>query len=346
MVFDQGLAAFIIANNKPGLAAFIVANKHALWVNFYKKYCTGTESVHSRKPTIFFLRISQIGSLYEGCHKNTGSSKTQTGFLFKICHKIAGFSKSRQHGTTWNTAQRSAEQCHIEYVSQNSGNFDKLSQIKTDKNKFEKPMPSWNWKQGKFRIFLVYTGRRRQKLSRNNEGRSAKLSSSSEQKTTESCSVAECLEREIEQQSKFKFKINLVTNYKWSMKFNKMKIWIKFSKLNIGQYSNYAGNAGILILVDQLVENEDLPDEFGKFKFTSGFVEEEMVYKSLKSVALFFVDRKSRKIRLKHRNNEIIETLQVTKQHYTKQEIILREMKQNNGIVDFYIIHKSEDPSV
>ena len=91
MVFDQGLAAFIIAN-KPGLAALIIVNKHALLVNFYKKYCIGTESVHSRKLTIFFLRES----LYKGCHQNTGSFKSQIGFLFKK----AGFSKLRHLGIT------------------------------------------------------------------------------------------------------------------------------------------------------------------------------------------------------------------------------------------------------
>ena len=59
MVFDQGLAAFIIAKT-PGLAAFIIANKHALkWVKISKKYHIGTEPVHSGKLTFLFLRKTQ-----------------------------------------------------------------------------------------------------------------------------------------------------------------------------------------------------------------------------------------------------------------------------------------------
>ena len=65
LVLDQGLAAFIIANNL-GLAAFIIANKHALWVNFYIKHCTGTESVHNRKLTSLLRETrKQVGLLFK-----------------------------------------------------------------------------------------------------------------------------------------------------------------------------------------------------------------------------------------------------------------------------------------
>ena len=76
--------------------------------------------------------------------------------------KILFFSRQMTHQSSraiWNTLSLrcSAQKCHVESVSQKSGNF-KSSQMKPDKNLFEKPTPFWTG-QEKIWIFLVFTGR-------------------------------------------------------------------------------------------------------------------------------------------------------------------------------------------